>query len=113
MAGMKYRTALAVTVGVWIAAVGSAVALAYELNRPLHSVDHVSQPAVPTLDATSALVVEPAQESIVYLPTLTIVGRARAAPVARRTTLPIDIPAMDCVEWRDLDIGSGRVQVCK
>jgi hypothetical protein len=32
---MKKRTTIAVTVGVWIAAMGSAAALTYDLNRPL------------------------------------------------------------------------------
>ena len=114
MAGMKKRTAFAVTVGMWLAGLGSAAALTYDLNRPLHPVVVMSEPAVPALDATSAEVVEPAPSTL-YVPEVTIVAMARRAPapVARRAAPPVDISAMHCAEWRDLDIGSGRVQVCQ
>jgi hypothetical protein len=39
---MKKRTVSAVTAGVWIAALGSAAALIYELNRPLHEVGYAA-----------------------------------------------------------------------
>ena len=36
MISMNNNTALSVTAGLWAAAIGSAIALTYELNRPLH-----------------------------------------------------------------------------
>jgi hypothetical protein len=36
MTSMNHSAALGVTAGLWAAAVGSALALTYELNRPLH-----------------------------------------------------------------------------
>ncbi|HEY6462065.1 MAG TPA: hypothetical protein VIY73_17990 [Polyangiaceae bacterium] len=117
MAGKKTRTAFAVAAGVWFAALGSAAALTYDLNRPLHAVvvsSEPSNPPVPALDATSTFVVEPVPGTL-YVPTVTIVARRQRAPAAavRRTTAPIDISAMHCEDWRDLDMGSGRVQVCQ
>lgn len=47
MTTMKRRTAIAVTTGVWVLAVGSAVALTYELNRPLHWVSTTLLRAAP------------------------------------------------------------------
>lgn len=116
MAGMKKRTAIAVTVGVWVASLGSAAALTYDLNRPLYyPVSTISQRTVPALDTRSGTVVEPVQEvqRVLYVPTVTIVATLRRPPVARRATQAVDISAMHCSEWRDLDMGSGRVQTCE
>jgi hypothetical protein len=32
------------------------------------------------------------------------------APIQKK---PRDISAMGCAEWRDLDMGSGHVQICE
>jgi hypothetical protein len=116
MAGMKKRTAVAVTVGVWVAGLGSAAALTYDLNRPLYyPLTTISRPAVPALDARSATVIEPVQElqSVLYVPTVTIVATIPRPAAVRRATQAVDISSMHCSEWRDLDMGSGRVQTCE
>jgi hypothetical protein len=111
---MKKHTALAVTVGVWIAALGSAAALTYDLNptpRPA--------PEAPSgLTATTpkpSLPVKPAAEPspVLMIPPVTIVAAVPRAPVAKAAKPPVDITAMHCADWRSLDMGSGRVQVCQ
>jgi hypothetical protein len=84
MMPMKKRTVLAVTLGVWIAALGSAAALATDLNRPSHFArPHVatetSQPGAPLAAAPVArpvAAVDPApeQQPVLVIPTVTIVG---------------------------------------
>ncbi|HEV3192572.1 MAG TPA: hypothetical protein VGY54_18815 [Polyangiaceae bacterium] len=108
---------MAITVGVWLAAAGSAAALTYELNRPL--VEHPSPAAnVPGTSAASPLTLTDradARESFVLqLPPITIVGPVPHRPLATRAEKKArDISAMRCAEWRDLDMGSGHVQVCQ
>jgi hypothetical protein len=58
MVVMKKRTAVAVTMGVWAAALGSAAALTYELNRPLHWVGVTSQFAAPIRNTAYGAVAE-------------------------------------------------------
>jgi hypothetical protein len=114
MTTMKRRTAIAVTVGIWLAAAGSAAALTYDLNRPLHLAKTTSLRAAP-VDAMHAAAPVPEIESVLVIPTITVVGRA---PRNRnRTVAPEpkarEISDMVCSDWRDLDMGSGRVQVCE
>ncbi|HWW88580.1 MAG TPA: hypothetical protein VNZ26_33530 [Vicinamibacterales bacterium] len=112
---MKRRTAIAVTVGVWVAAVGSAAALTYDLNRPIHLPGATAQLAVP-INAEQAPVAEPVLElqPVLYIPTITVVGQMPHRPgVTREPNPAIDIPWMHCADWRELDMGSGRVQVCE
>ena len=115
MGKMKKRTAIAVTVGVWVAALGSAAALTYELNRPLHLAGGTSESAAPIRSAEYAAVARPVQESpVLYVPTITVVGRAPSRPAVVRDRQPtVDISQMHCADWRGLDMGSGRVQVCE
>jgi len=108
---------MAITVGVWLAAAGSAAALTYELNRPL--VEHPS-PATTAPSSRGAPVptafdrIEPSESFVLQLPPITIVARAFHRPVVAPTEKkPRDISAMRCAEWRDLDMGSGHVQVCQ
>jgi hypothetical protein len=75
---MKKRTAIAVTLGVWIAALGSAAALAADLNRPSHfarphSANVASQPQA-AVAPTPALDPAPEDQSVLLIPTVTIVG---------------------------------------
>jgi hypothetical protein len=118
MRPMNKRTAIAVTVSVWIAALGSATALAYDLNRTPHlarphSANVTSQfatpaPAAPTVFAPPA----PEVQSVLYIPTITIVGSMRRAD-SEKPAPRADISEMRCTDWRGLDIGSGHVQVCE
>ena len=114
MRAMKKRTATAVTVGAWVAAVGSAAALTYDLNRPLHGVSSTLQLAAPASAARAALTGPVSElQSVLVIPTVTIVGKAAPRPkVAAAPETPV-ITAMRCSDWRELDMGSGRVQVCE
>jgi hypothetical protein len=76
MARMKKRLAIAVTVAVWLAALGSAAALSYHWNRDSH-LTSVAEPSAPPLSAAAAPPSEAASElqPAIYLPTITIRGR--------------------------------------
>jgi hypothetical protein len=75
MMKMKKGTAIAVAVGGWAAALASAAALTYNLNRPLHFGRTAAQVALPSLPTEPT---EPAAEpeKVLYMPTITIVGDA-------------------------------------
>jgi hypothetical protein len=112
---MKRRTAIAVAAALWIGGLGSAVALAYDLNRTLPLVGAKSQSAAPINDEHAARAA-PASEvqPVLYVPTITIVGQAahHSAVVGERRPAT-DIARMRCADWRELDMGSGRVQICE
>jgi hypothetical protein len=119
MTPMSKWTVVAVTAGVWLTAVGSAAALTYGLNRPLHFADGTSQHrprhAAPPNTAVVGIV-EPAREtqSILRLPTINIVGQVdERHGVSTAPKDAVDISQMRCSEWRELDIGSGHVKVCE
>jgi len=114
MTSMKRRTAIAVTVGVWVAALGSAAALTYDLNRPMHLAGATAQLAVP-IHAERAAVAESVLElqPVLYIPTITVVGQMPHRPGVREPKPAVDISRMQCADWRELDMGSGRVQVCE
>ncbi len=77
MGRMKKRMAIAVTVGVWVAALGSAAALTYDLNRAVHLAGGTPESTVPLPSAEYAAVARPVQEPpVLYVPTITVVGRA-------------------------------------
>jgi hypothetical protein len=80
MIHMKMRTAVAVALGGWVAALGSAALLTYDLNRPLHSGPHIAEVTLPSEPLPDDLV-EPAAEPepVLYMPTVTIVGQPRHA----------------------------------
>jgi hypothetical protein len=109
MTTMKSRTAIAVTAGVWVAAVGSAAALTFDLNRPLHWVGATSLRAAPVNAAQTA---EPVSEmqSVLNIPTITVLGHAPHHRVVARVPKASEI---SCADWRDLDMGSGSAQVCE
>jgi len=115
MTSMKRRTAIAVTVGVWVAGLGSAAALTYDLNRPMHLAGARSPLAKP-INAEQAAVAEPVLElqPVLYIPTITVVGQLPHGPGVTREPKPaVDISLMHCADWRELDMGSGRVQICE
>jgi hypothetical protein len=119
MRPMNKRTAIAVTVSVWIAALVSATALAYDLNRTPHlATPHLANvtsqfatpaPVAPTVLAPPA----PEVQSVLYIPTITIVGSMRRSMDEPKPAPGADISEMQCTDWRGLDIGSGHVQVCE
>jgi hypothetical protein len=112
MVAMKKRTAVAVTMGVWVAALGSAAALAYELNRPVHWAEAISKVAAPIGNAAYAGAQPVAELSpVIYVPAVTVVGTVHR-PALAPGPKPVDISKMHCAAWRELDMGSGRVQVC-
>jgi hypothetical protein len=118
MAGVKRRTVLALTVGVWLAAIGSATALTYELNRPLSPSATswtLTSSAVAPSDLRNVTAPEGAQaQSVLYIPVITIVGQTpRREPLVREPKVARDISKMNCADWRELDMGSGHVQICE
>ncbi len=77
MAAMKRQTALAIALGVWIAALGSAGALAYHATRPAYLAGVTSQPE-PQFDTESAVAApESDLQAVLYIPQATIVGKAQ------------------------------------
>lgn len=83
MTTLKNQAAIAVTVGVWVAALGSAAALTFDLNHALRWVSPPSQPAALT-QAEYPAQAEPVSEmqSVLYIPEITIVGHAPRDPEA-------------------------------
>jgi hypothetical protein len=113
MVPMKKRTALAVTLGVWVAALGSAAALTYDLNHAPRIAQH-SAPEVNAITFPAAPIVPTAEpQPVLMIPTVTIVARAPRAPATKAWKPRVDIETMHCADWRSLDMGSGRVQVCE
>jgi hypothetical protein len=108
---------MAITVAVWLAAAGSAAALTYELNRPLVERPWPAAIAPSSRAASPPTAIdrsEPKESFVLQLPPITIVAQApHRAAVARAERKARDISAMRCAEWRDLDMGSGHVQVCQ
>jgi hypothetical protein len=85
MTTLKNQAAIAVTVGVWVAALGLAAALTFELNHALRWVSPPSQPTALT-QAECPAQVEPVSEAqaVLYIPAITIVGHAPRDPGAAR-----------------------------
>jgi hypothetical protein len=83
MTTIEQLTATAVTMGVWIAAVGSAAALTYDLNRAPHLASDAAQSSAPSQRAP-ALLAQPVSESqpVLYVPAITVVGRSHRLSVA-------------------------------
>jgi hypothetical protein len=90
MANKKIGAVMAVTLGVWVAALGSAAALTYELNRPLHLRNTPSIEAPSGNIGVSPAEAKPDMQTVLYLPPVTIVGRAlhRAAAHVPKTSKP-------------------------
>jgi hypothetical protein len=123
MASVKTRTAIAVTVGLWLAAAGTAAAFTYHLNRGLDSQPPGSEVARSpgTEVARSSGGPAPASvtgERVLSIPTIEIVAPrprrpARISTPAPSTPVARDISEMGCSPSRELDIGSGRVRFCE
>jgi hypothetical protein len=76
MIAMKKRKVLYLTVAIGLAGLGTAAAITYDLNRPVHRNHAMSQPAASPAEELAAVA---AQEpgNVLCIPTITIVGRAR------------------------------------
>jgi len=107
----------ALALGVWGVGAVSATALAYDLSR-------TPMPRGPAVDATSVHVDAPAvvrhageERPVLTIAPITIVGHRIARPLAvaapQKTEVLPDISRMHCADWRDLQMGSGRVQTCE
>jgi hypothetical protein len=101
---------------IWAAALGSAGALAYTLNRPVKPHTTIGQffeavPASMTMAANDRPVVPPNGE-IDVTPTLIVhkATHARARPVAAPTHVR-ELSDMRCTAWQDLIQGSASQQV--
>lgn len=75
MIAMKKRTVVYLTVAIWLAGLGTAAAITYDLNRPVHHKHGTSQPAAsPDEELATWSAQEPG--NVLCIPTITIVGRA-------------------------------------
>jgi hypothetical protein len=115
---MKKRALVAITAGVWLAAIGSAAALTYDLNRPLHADkplrdNHaVTDTAAPSTEAPRPPTKE-ATPTVQMMPTFTVVGYVHAPRASHPAPKPLpDIAKMHCGQPRQLEMGSGHVQEC-
>jgi hypothetical protein len=75
MIAMKKRTVAYLTVAIWLAGLGTAAAITYDLNRPVHQKHGGSQPAAAPAEELAAVA---AQETgnVLCIPTITVVGRS-------------------------------------
>jgi len=113
MTNKKIPPAVAVTFGVWLAAIGSAAALTYDLNRPVYAMGTAAPIDVP-LYATQVAPAKPISgvQPVLYVRPVTIVGRYRP-PVPRLPKTFESLSGKHCADWRELEMGSGRVQLCE
>ncbi len=117
MTNMKRRTALAATASVWLVAAASAGALTYNLNRPLRPVLETSEVAPPA-DPDPSVRADPAFE-LPPVPLLDLSVPAAVRPIPHRPMAATgarpatEISQMHCADWRELNMGSGHVQVCE
>jgi hypothetical protein len=115
MAILKQRTAIAVTVGLWLAAAGSAAALGRHLSRG-------PDPRPPVFEGARSFG-EPAraplaEQRVLYVGPVVITAPWPKSPVSVRAPAPStpiarDVYEMGCTHSRELDIGSGRVEFCE
>lgn len=112
MAIVKQRTAIAVTVGLWLAAAGSAAALTHHLNRG------TDPRAAVALSFGAPARAAPAEQRVLYVGPVVIAAPWPKPPVsvsapAPSTHIARDVYEMGCTHSRELDIGSGRVEFCE
>lgn len=105
---------------VWVAALGSAAAFAFVMNRPLTVAQTPAEPAPLRLvhvDPIPQPRVLPAEPLNIVLPSVEIVGHvARHLPaVAPAPAEPKvrDISDMRCTHFKPLEQGGGGVQLCE
>ncbi len=102
---MNKRTVLAATTLVWAAGLGSAAALAHVLAGPAVPAEVKLEVVAPT-----ELVQSASESDVVDSRTLTVVASRPSPRIAEPKHR--DISEMYCQPWRELDMGSGRVQIC-
>lgn len=104
---------IALTLGVWCAALGSAGALTYNLSRPLPSADETSRPAEQANLGHAAAAESVSELSpALYIPTITVIGKLPHRAIVAPEPKPLDLRHMHCADWRELDMGSGQVELC-
>jgi hypothetical protein len=119
MASFRKRTMFAVTAGVWLVAAGSAAALAYDLNHLTAGGSKLTTPRGPTAASLASFAsyasLDEGQtaQQVLHIPSITVAAPWPHRPVAARAPVVRDISEMNCASWRELDLGSGRVQVCE
>jgi hypothetical protein len=115
MTDKNRRTMMAVTLGVWVAALGSAGALTYDLGRPLQPAAGAAWRLMEPVNANRAGIAEPVSDlsPVLYIPTITVIGQLPHRVVVTRLAEPAtDVSRRHCAEWRELDMGSGQAEVC-
>jgi hypothetical protein len=119
MRTLRKRAVFALAGAIWLAGIGSAAALTYELRQPL-SLHDAKLPRALVFATAPAAVVERTTEvaPALYIPTVTLVARKVRPPAAAPAAVPaakplVDISRMHCKDWQDLQMGSGKVQVCE
>jgi hypothetical protein len=116
---MKRSIAAAIACSLWISGAASAATLTYELNRPLVPEKRLTTTSVEKSPPLAANIPGTAtgflESSVLQIPVVTIVGRAATSSPRPRVVEPgpRDIGTMNCGEPRELDIGSGSVQLCE
>jgi hypothetical protein len=118
--GAMTKTAFPV-LAIWAAALGSAGALAYTLNRPPRPVanagDHFAIPP-PTIDRVVSEPITPPSFQTELAPAVVVQKTPRAHPRPRAVPTemrdlsePQDLSRMHCTAWGDLMQGSASQQV--
>jgi hypothetical protein len=113
---MNKAQATFLTGTVWVAALTSAAAFAFAMNRPLTVAPPPTEPAPLRLVHVDPIehAAEPAEPLLIVLPTLEIVGQvARPIPKAAPAPKVRDISDMKCTPFKPLEQGGGGVQVCE
>jgi hypothetical protein len=112
MSNKKISMAVTVTLGVWIAALGSAAVLTYDLNRALHLRGTPPSNGVLSNPAQFASAERISETRVLYIPAVTVVGRYRPDTAPMPETFG-DLSGKQCAYWRELEMSWGRVQVCE
>ena len=115
----KKWVALSAVAAVWLAGIAAAVLLAFALNRPLGhpAMAAFGEPRTVEVATPAAAVFEaPILGSALEIDTVWIFGERYQAPargVEPAPNVARDIADMQCSGWRELQAGSGHVQICE
>jgi hypothetical protein len=112
--GAMTKTAFPV-LAIWAAALGSAGALAYTLNRPPKPVANIEHHLVMPAPAIDRVVYEPIMSPSIQTvlgPAVVVQKAPRARPQRRAAPAEVrDLSGMRCTAWGDLMQGSASQQV--
>jgi hypothetical protein len=107
----------ALALGVWGAGGIAATALAYDLSRTPAPRGHAVDVMPIHVDAPEVVRHAGEERPVLRIPPITIVGRHVPRPLgvtaAQKTESLPEVSRMHCAEWRELQMGSGRVQICE